>query len=108
MMLVDAALHIIERLGYIVYENDPNNSARMMFLLSRSQLYLLDNLSPMEDVVIDTLLRLYGGLFNDYVYIDEQLIAYKADLTQQQVYLVLKNVRCLMSVFCVTVSMGNC
>ena len=26
-----------------------------------------------------------------YVYIDEQLIAYKADLTQQQVYLVLKN-----------------
>lgn len=91
MMLVDAALHIIERLGYIVYENDPNNSARLMFLLSRSQLYLLDNLSPMEDVVIDTLLRLYGGLFNDYVYIDEQLIAYKADLTQQQVYLVLKN-----------------
>ena len=91
MTYVDSALQIIERLGHIVYENDPNNSARLMFLLSRNQLYLLDNLSPMEDVVIDTLLRLYGGLFNDYVYIDEQLIAHKAGLTQQQVYLVLKN-----------------
>lgn len=91
MTWVDASLHIIERLGYIVYENEPNNSARLMFLLSRSQLYLLDNLSPKEEAAIDALLRLYGGLFNDYTYIDEQLIAHKAGLTHQQVYMILKN-----------------
>ena len=91
LTLTDASLRIIERLGYILYENDPNNSARLMFLLSRNQLYLLDNLSQREDLVIDALMRLYGGLFNDYVYIDEQLIAQRTGLTPQQLYLILKN-----------------
>ena len=91
LTLTDASLRIIERLGYILYENDPNNSARLMFLLSRNQLYLLDNLSAREDLVIDALMRLYGGLFNDYVYIDEQLIAQRTGLTPQQLYLILKN-----------------
>ena len=91
MILVDSSLRILERAGYIVYENDPKNSARLIFLLSRNQLYILENLTDNEDKVITTLLRLYGGLFNDYTYIDEVLIAQKSGLTQQQVYLILKN-----------------
>lgn len=91
MILVDSSLRILERAGYIVYENDPKNSARLIFLLSRNQLYILENLTNNEDKIITTLLRLYGGLFNDYAYIDEGLIAQKSGLTQQQVYLILKN-----------------
>lgn len=91
MILVDSSLRILERAGYIVYENDPKNSARLIFLLSRNQLYILENLTDNEDKVITTLLRLYGGLFNDYTYIDEVLVAQKSGLTQQQVYLILKN-----------------
>ena len=37
------------------------------------------------------MLRTYGGLFTDFVYIDESLIAYQTDLSVQQVYFVLKN-----------------
>jgi ATP-dependent DNA helicase RecQ len=91
MILVDSSLRILERAGYIVYENDPSNSARLMFLLSRNQLYILENTTKNEDNIITTLLRLYGGLFNDYTYIDEGLIAQKSGLTPQQVYLILKN-----------------
>ncbi len=91
MILVDSSLRILERAGYILYENDPKSSARLIFLLSRNQLYILENLTNNEDKIITTLLRLYGGLFNDYTYIDEGLIAQKSGLTLQQVYLILKN-----------------
>nr|WP_315346838.1 ATP-dependent DNA helicase RecQ [Hoylesella enoeca] len=86
----DAALHILERSGYIHYETDPDAAARVMFLLGRNELYRLEETSPHEETVITTLLRTYGGLFTDYVYIDEALIAQQANLTKQQVHLNLK------------------
>ena len=88
---VDSALRILEVCGYINYEDNPDGKARIMFNLSRNELYLLENLSPNEDNIITTLLRAYGGLFTDYVFIDESMIAHLADLTIQQVYFVLKN-----------------
>ncbi len=88
---VDAALRILERSGYIHYEDNPDGKARLMFNIGRNDLYLLENLSANEDTVITTMLRNYGALFTDFVYIDEALIAHQADLTIQQVYFALKN-----------------
>ncbi|MCH3981120.1 MAG: RecQ family ATP-dependent DNA helicase [Prevotella sp.] len=87
----DAALKILERSGYIHYEMDPDASARLMFLLGRNELYKLQETTPKEEAVITALLRCYGGLFTDYCYIDEGLIAQQAQLTSQQVYLILKS-----------------
>ncbi len=87
---VNSALHILDRSGYIEYETDPNASARLMFMLGRNELYRLDNTTPHEDAVITSLLRNYGGLFIDYVYIDESLVAQQAGLTTQQTYIILK------------------
>lgn len=87
---VDAALRILEQCGYIHYEDNPDGKARLMFNLNRSDLYLLDNLSENEDQVVTSLLRVYGGLFTDFVYIDESLIAQQAELSIQQVYFALK------------------
>lgn len=90
-VLVDSSLRILQRCGYILYEVDPHNSARLKFLLNRQELYLLDNLSPTEDHVITALFRLYCGLFSDYVYIDESLVAKTAGTDQQHVYIILRN-----------------
>ena len=87
---VDAALRILEQCGCIHYEDNPDGKARLMFNLNRSDLYLLDNLSENEDQVVTSLLRVYGGLFTDFVYIDESLIAQQAELSIQQVYFALK------------------
>ena len=89
-VVVDSALKILANAGYIHYDTDPDSKARVMFLLQRNELYRLDNLSPHEDRVITALLRCYGGLFTDYVYIDEGLIAKQAELDKQQVYLNLR------------------
>ena len=89
-VLVNSALQILERAGYIHYEADPDNNARILFLLERNDLYFLENTTRETEAVITALLRLYGGLFTDYVYIDEGFVANEAGLTQPQVYMVLK------------------
>lgn len=88
---VDSSLRILERCGYIHYEDNPDGKARIMFNINRNDLYLLENLHANEENVITTMLRIYGGLFTDFVYIDETLIAQKAELSIQQVYFALKN-----------------
>ena len=87
----DAALKILSRAGYIEYDENNDNNARVHFLLSRHQLDRLNDLSPNQDKVITTLLRNYGGLFTDYGFINEMALARQTELTQQQVYMILKN-----------------
>ena len=88
---VASALHILQNAGYINYETDPDAQARVKFLVGRDELYRLYDNTPDEDAVISAMLRCYGGLFSDYRYIEEALIAQAAGLGQQQVYLILKS-----------------
>jgi len=86
---VDSALRILSRAGYIEYTEDQDNKARLMFTVSRGELYKLENTTPDEEKVITSLLRNYGGLFTDYHYIDEGFIASQTALQPQQLYKIL-------------------
>ena len=88
---VDAALKILNRAGYIEYTEEQDNQARVMFTISRDELYRLEHVSPNEEKVITALLRNYGGLFVDYNFIDESFIASQCGLQPQQLYMILKN-----------------
>lgn len=87
----NAALILLQRAGYIDYEPNPDNNARVRFLLRRDDLYRLDSLSEKENNVVISLLRNYGGLFTDYGYVDESYIAQEAGLDRNQTYMVLVN-----------------
>ena len=89
----DSALHILDRSGYIHYDTDPDNRSRLFFLLNRFELNQLERLVGNEERVITALLRLYGGLFTDYCYIEESYVAVQAKLTRQEVYETLKELR---------------
>lgn len=86
---VNSALQIIHRAGYIKYEPNPNNIARVHFLLNRDDLYRLDSLSKNENSVVTALLRSYGGLFSDYGFVDESWIAQQAGLDVNKTYMAL-------------------
>ena len=88
---VNSALHILERAGYIEYDEEANNEARVRFLVGRDDLYRLSKVSPEEEKVIISLLRNYGGLFADYGYIDENIVAQQAGITTPQCYDILKS-----------------
>ena len=88
---VHSALQILERAGYIEYDEEADNEARIKFLVGRDDLYRLEQVTPEEDKVIVCLLRNYGGLFADYGYIDESVVAQQAGITQPQCYDILKS-----------------
>ena len=87
---VHSALQILQRAGYIDYDAAPDQNARVHFMLERHELDRLQHLSDIEDRVIVTLLRSYGGLFSDVCYIDEGLIAQLCGIKSTMLHEVLK------------------
>lgn len=87
---VVSALKLLQNAGYLKYETDPDGKARLIFLLGRNDLYKLKELTKHEEAVITSVLRNYGGLFTDYNYVDEALIAMDAGIGRELTYQVLK------------------
>ena len=85
-----AAIKILEQSGYLEYTDDDDNMSRLKFILQRDELYRLRNNSPQEDLVVEKLLRNYGGLFVDYMFIDESLLADQLGLERNMIYFILK------------------
>ncbi|MDH6303873.1 ATP-dependent DNA helicase RecQ [Parabacteroides sp. PF5-5] len=83
------ALKILELSGYIEYTEEIDSASRLIFTVTRDDLYKHLNQNKQIDDVIQALLRSYTGLFADYAYIDESLIASRCQLSQQDVYNVL-------------------
>lgn len=88
---VDSALKILQRAGYLYYDPAPDHMSRVKFLLNRSELYRLENQPKNEDAVIVSLLRCYGGLFSDYVSIDESYLSKDSGMTREEIYGALKS-----------------
>ena len=83
--VVEGALHILSQAGYIAHEEDPNLASRLCFLVRRNELY--DLAMPAElDRLAQLLMRLYSGLFSDFVFISEEQLANRLQLTRQEVY----------------------
>jgi len=86
----DSALKILQRAGYICYEEETESMARVKFLISRYRLDEINNLDGQTNRLIITLLRNYGSMFTDYVYINESFIAKQMAMTIDEVYQILK------------------
>lgn len=87
---VVSALHILEKAGYIEYSENSDNRAQLHFLIGRNDLYRFDEMTEKENAVIIAALRNYSGLFSDYVYVNEALIAEQSGLSEEETYETLK------------------
>lgn len=83
---VDSALKILTRAGYLEYTDEQDNNSRLMFTLRRDELYRINEGSPDTEKLLRIILRSYTGVFSDYAYINEDLLAQRSGLTRQQVY----------------------
>lgn len=86
-----SALQILSRAGYIDFADEEENASRLMFNITRDDLYWMRNRSTSEEKLIRVVLRSYTGLFTDFSYIDEKLLAKRSGLTQTEVYQCLLN-----------------
>ncbi|WP_239481075.1 RecQ family ATP-dependent DNA helicase [Mediterranea massiliensis] len=87
---VDSALKILTQAGYLEYTDERDNASRLLFTVRREELYRLRELGDDTDRLIQAALRSYTGLFTDYAFISEDMLAVRAGLTHRQVYELLK------------------
>lgn len=83
------ALKILELAGYIEYTEEVDNASRLFFRATRDELYRYLHQDRQTDEVIQVILRSYTGLFADYVFINEGLIATRSGVSQERVYEIL-------------------
>lgn len=83
------ALKIIELAGYIEYTDETDNQSRVIFTVYRDELYKYE-FSKEYEQLINTMLRLYTGIFADYVTINESTIALHLQTSRTEVYQMLK------------------
>ncbi len=81
-----SALHILTQAGYIEFVEEIETQSRVMILAEKEALYNIPTTVPQADTVLQALLRSYSGLFADYVYINEAVIAYRYGLTEETIY----------------------
>ena len=83
---VDSALKILTRAGYLEYTDEQDNNSRLMFTLTKEELYSIHETSPETEKLINIILRSYTGVFTEYAYINEETLSLRAGMTRQQVY----------------------
>ena len=82
----DSALKILTRAGYLEYTDEQDNGSRLMFTLRRDELYAIHEQNPDIERLLRVILRSYTGVFADYVYISEDMLASRSGLTRREVY----------------------
>lgn len=82
----DSALKILTRAGYLEYTDEQDNASRIMFTITKEELYRIREQSEDTEKLIRILLRSYTGLFTDYTYISEDNLSTRSGLSKQQIY----------------------
>lgn len=82
----DSALKILTRAGYLEYTDEQDNASRIMFTITKEELYRIREQSKDTEKLLRILLRSYTGLFTDYAYISEDNLSTRSGLSKQQIY----------------------
>lgn len=85
----DSALKILTRAGYLEYTDEQDNASRIMFTITKEELYRIREQSEDTEKLLRILLRSYTGLFTDYAYISEDSLSTRSGLSKQQIYEIL-------------------
>lgn len=85
------ALKLLDLSGYIEYVEENDSGSRLMFTVTREELYRYLKQDSVIDAVLQAILRTYTGIFSDYVFINEGSIAARSGVSQENVYTTLVN-----------------
>jgi ATP-dependent DNA helicase RecQ len=80
------SLKILQREGYLELTDELDNPSKVYFQVDRDDLYKFQVANSDFDGFIKLLLRSYTGLFTNYVAVDEQLLAQRANVKPELVY----------------------
>lgn len=81
-----ASLHLLGQAGYMQFVEDIDKRSRMKILCEREELYDVKYPNKTVENVLTMCMRLYTGLFSDFVFIRESEIANSLKIGVQDVY----------------------
>ena len=87
---VRAALKLLQQNGYMTLTEEFENPAKILFCISRDDLYKIRIDRQDLDHIIRTILRMYNGVFTEFRSINEQDIAASSGYTVEKVKELLK------------------
>lgn len=80
------ALKTLEQAGYLELTDELDNPSRLMFIVNRDELYNFQLNKPALDKLMQLLLRSYTGLFSEYAYINEDILAKRLGVSRSVLY----------------------
>ena len=81
-----ASLNLLAQAGYMQFIEDPDKRSRINILCQREELYDINFQNRTTEKVLAAALRLYTGLFTEFIYINETEIANALKMTNNEVY----------------------
>jgi len=88
MLVAYNSLKILQQAGYLELTDEQDNSSRVLVIVNKDDLYNI-KFTADQDKMLHVLLRSYTGLFTDYAYISEEIIAGRLNWNKDKVYDVL-------------------
>lgn len=89
LMRTYSAFKILHRGGYLELTDETENGSRLFFRIDKEELYRFYDLDDSKEELVKLILRSYSGLFTQFVYINEALLAKRLGTTADHVYQML-------------------
>ena len=87
-LMLTSAIDILDKAGYVAYRDAEDGTSRLRIDATRNLLFSV--IDSQDEQIILAMLRRYGGIFVDYVFIDEDMISRDTGLTLDIIYQDLK------------------
>lgn len=81
-----SAIKILQLAGYLESTTDVHARSRICFLVVRDRLYDIRLNDPLADRLLEVIMRTYSGIFVQYAYINEQLLADQLEVKREDIY----------------------
>ena len=88
--VVHSIIKLLQLNGYMTLVEDCEHPARLMFTVTRDELYQIPMHNEKEETILRTILRLYTGIFSEFRPIDEMDIASVSRQSHDDVHALLK------------------
>jgi len=84
------SLKILEKDGYLMLSEAMKLPSKIQFIINNNELYRFQVENELYDKFIKAILRIYGGVFNGFISIDENFISKKTGLKEEEIVKFLK------------------
>ena len=83
-LMTKNALSLLDKAGYLDYRDSEDGTSRIRIKATRNDLYKV--IDKQKEIIVNCMMRHYGGIFVDFVYLDEELVSKETNIPRRIIY----------------------